>query len=364
MTRPLRILHVVISLEPTSSEYNEHCLPVAQERDLAICSFLKARVLLQPPIKLFEGDGTLRGFWRALKRALQDGDYDVIHAHEQQIGTLLLLIKVVRWKSLANMVCTIHNSWQSFRLRNKALLIAVLALFPKIVLCSRSAFESLPLLRLLGSNRVSVVQNGVDTARVYRVLENFQGDSRDDRFSIVCVGRLISRKNPATVLQAFNRLHDSHSTLVYVGDGDLRQHLLDEARRVGVEERVTVTGVVERDDVYRYAAQSDVYVSASRGEGLPVAVLEAMACGRPVILSDIPPHREITAGEDFVPLIAPDDVDGFTRQLNRFSKLSQEQRAIIGNSCRRLVESRFSLRAMHRGYDDVYREVMHRPLSR
>jgi glycosyltransferase involved in cell wall biosynthesis len=364
MTRPLRILHVVISLEPTSSMYNEHCLPVAQERNLAICSFLRAGILLQPPIKLFEGDGTLRGFWRALKRALQDGDYDVIHAHEQQIGTLLLLIKVVRWKSLANMVCTIHNSWQSFRLRNKALLIAVLALFPKIVLCSRSAFESLPLLRLLGSNRVSVVQNGVDTARVYRVLENFQGDSRDDRFTIVCVGRLISRKNPATVLRALNRLHDSHILLVYVGDGDQRQRLFDEARRVGVEGRVTVTGVVERDDVYRCIAQGDVYVSASRGEGLPIAVLEAMACGLPVILSDIPPHREIAAGVDFVPLIAPDDVDGFTRQLHRFSELSQEQRAIIGNSCRRLVEERFSLHAMHRGYDDVYREVMHRRLSR
>jgi glycosyltransferase involved in cell wall biosynthesis len=364
MTRPLRILHVVISLEPTSSMYNEHYLPLAQERDLAICSFLKARVLLQPPIKLFEGDGTLRGFWRAVTRALQDGDYDVIHAHEQQIGTLLLLIKFVRWKSLSNMVCTIHNSWQSFRLRNKALLILVLALFPKVVLCSKSAFESLPLLRLLRGNRVTVVQNGVDTARVYRVLENFRGDSRDDRFNIVCVGRLISRKNPATVLRAFNRLHDPHSTLVYVGDGDLRQHLLDEARRVGVEERVTVTGVVQRDDVYRCIAQGDVWVSASRGEGLPIAVLEAMACGLPVILSDIPPHSEIAAGVDFVPLIAPDDVDGFTRQLNRFSQLSQEQRAVIGISCRRLVEERFSLHAMHRGYDDVYREVMHRRLPR
>jgi glycosyltransferase involved in cell wall biosynthesis len=360
MTRPIRVLHIVISLGPTSPEYNEHCLPVARERDLAICSFLTSTILPQPPIRLFEGDGTVRGFWRAVKTALRDGEYDVIHAHEQQIGVLLLLIKLVHRKSLANMVCTIHNSWQSFRLRNKALLIVVLALFPRIVVCSKSAFESLPLRRLLGGDRITVVQNGVDTARVDRVLANFRGDTRDDRFDIVCIGRLISRKNPATLLQAFNLLDESDSMLVYVGDGNLRQGLLDEARSLGVGERVTVTGLVERDDVYRYAARGDVCVSASRGEGLPVAVLEAMACGRPVILSDIPPHREIAEGVDFVPLIAPDDVDGLTRQLYRFSKLSREQRAAIGNSCRRLVEERFSLRAMHRSYDEVYREVMRR----
>jgi glycosyltransferase involved in cell wall biosynthesis len=364
MTRPLRILHVVISLGPASPEYNEHCLPVAQERDLAICSFLKAKIVPPPHIMLFEGDGTLRGFWRAMNSALQAGNYDVIHVHQQQIGALLLLIKLVRWKSLANMVCTIHNSWQSFRLRNKALLIPVLAFFPKIVLCSKSALESMPLQRLLRGNRVTVVQNGVDTARVHRVLATFPEDSQDDRFKIVCVGRLISRKNPATILQAFNRLHESHSTLVYVGDGDLRQALLDKARGVGIGERVTVTGLVQRDDVYRYAAQGDVCVSASRGEGLPVAVLETMACGRPVILSDIPPHREIVAGVDFVPLIAPDDIDGFARQLRRLRELSPEQRAVMGDSCRRLVEERFSLQAMHRGYDDVYREVMPRHIRR
>ena len=67
-------------------------------------------------------------------------------------------------------------------------------------------------------------------------------------------------------------------------------------------DRVTMTGLIPRDEVFLRCASADVLVSTSHGEGLPVAVIEAMAAGCPVILSDIPPHRELMDGEDFVPL--------------------------------------------------------------
>jgi glycosyltransferase involved in cell wall biosynthesis len=85
--------------------------------------------------------------------------------------------------------------------------------------------------------------------------------------------------------------------------------------------------------------------------------MEAMACGRPVVLSDIPPHREIAEGVDFIPLIRPDDVAGFAREIKRFKEMSVPERTMIGQKCRKLIEERFSLPIMHAGYKKVYAKI-------
>jgi glycosyltransferase involved in cell wall biosynthesis len=310
---------------------------------------------------VFAGDGTVRGFARALRSALQTQAFDVIHAHQQQVAALTLLINWTRRSFGRNIVCTIHNSFQNFRFRNKMLLIPVLLLFPRVVFCSTSAYESLPAwLRILGGKRTLVIQNGVDTARVYRAVETSPRGTEVNGFRVVSVGRLIARKNPAALLEAFGRLSDSKASLVYVGDGDLKQSLLDRARRLGLKNNLLITGLVGRDDVYRYVSQGDVGVATSRGEGLPIAVLEMMACGRPVILSDIPPHREILIGVDYVPLISPDDVTGLARELQRLAEMTPEQRAVLGARCRDLVEEKFSLRRMLHSYESIYGEVRRR----
>jgi glycosyltransferase involved in cell wall biosynthesis len=91
---------------------------------------------------------------------------------------------------------------------------------------------------------------------------------------------------------------------------------------------------------------------------MPMAVLEAMACRCPVILSDIPAHREIADGADFIPLVEADDVVGLAREVARFNGMSGAARAELGERCRSLVEQRFSLAAMQGRYEDLYLEVL------
>jgi glycosyltransferase involved in cell wall biosynthesis len=116
-------------------------------------------------------------------------------------------------------------------------------------------------------------------------------------------------------------------------------------------------GMVARDKVFEYFGLADLFVSASWGEGLPVAVMEAMACGRPVVLSDIAPHREIAVGVDFIPLIKPDDVTGFAQEIKKFREMSVSERTAIGQKCRKLIEERFSLPIMHAGYKEIYAKI-------
>ena len=81
------------------------------------------------------------------------------------------------------------------------------------------------------------------------------------------------------------------------------------------------------------------------------------ACRCPVLLSDIPPHREIAEGVDFIPLIQPDDEAGFAREIRKFREMPISERTGIGQKCRKLVEERFSLPAMHSRYAEVYVQI-------
>ena len=146
--------------------------------------------------------------------------------------------------------------------------------------------------------------------------------------------------------------------MVFIGEGDLRGELLAELESFSLGKQVELTGLIPRNRVYEYLTGADLFISISQGEGLPVAVLEAMACRCLVILSDIPPHREIADGTDFIPLIHPNDVAGLAQEIKRIRHMSPTDRAEIGEKNRRLVEDRFSLTTMHKRYEEVYAQML------
>jgi glycosyltransferase involved in cell wall biosynthesis len=351
----LSILHLVVRLAAPNNQYNEHCLPVIGKRDLTICSYFKDPSLTVPAeINLFEGGGTTRGFLRALRSAFDSRSFDVVHVHGPQTGLLLMVSSLLARRSMASAVYTVQNSFRNYSLRNQILLFPIFAVFPRIVLCSQSVLESLPrVLRSLGRSKINIVPNSVDTDRVDRVLNELDG-SRNGSFTAISVARLVEIKDPVGLMEAFGKAQLDDAKLIFVGDGELGPRLSERAAQLGYADRITFKGMVPRDEVYRCTGAADVYLSTSRGEGLPVAVLEAMACGVPVILSDIPPHREIVRDVDFIPLVPPGDIEGFARELRRLRDASPEQRASIGRRCRQIVDERYSLWAMHRSYDKVY----------
>jgi glycosyltransferase involved in cell wall biosynthesis len=356
--RTLRILHLIVTLGHANAQFNEHCLPARHERALTICSFHPRSVEVPPEIRVFEGDGTVRGFLRALGQALDSGPYDVVHAHAPGTGAALVAMRLWRRSSMANAVLTVHNTRQSFPLRNQMLLAPLLAAFPTVVFCSASALTSFPRAMRRLARRVVVVPNGVDLARIDRALAEVVGPPATSPFRVVAVGRLIARKDPDTLVAAFGMARDATDELVFVGDGAERAEVLGRAAAGGMGDRVAVTGTVERDAVYGAVADAGVFVSTSRSEGLPVSVLEAMACARPVVLSDIPSHREIASGDDVVPLVPVGDARGFATAIARIKTLSPDERTSVGNRCRTLIAERFSLETMQRRYERVYREVV------
>ena len=359
--RQMRVLHLILMLGETNSQYNEHCLPMVGTRDLSICTYFVPQLTPPSEIALFSGDGSLRGFFRALRAALDAKDYDVVHAHAPQTGVLLVLALLAWWRFgriRTSLVYTVHDSFYDYKPRNQAMMVFDLVAFGRVMFCSRAAYDSLPRVwKRLMRDRWRVVQNGADIERVDRAIEAGPMARRAGKFTIISVGRLENVKDPMLLLDAFKQSADVDSHLVYVGVGSLESDLATIVNASGMEDRILLTGLIPRDEVFVRCAGADVFVSTSRGEGLPVAVMEAMAARCPVILSDIPPHRELVDGADFIPLIAPGDVAGFAREIQRYRDMSLEERLEIGRRCRNHVVARFALPIMHAGIEAVYREL-------
>ncbi|MBM2844312.1 MAG: hypothetical protein HW404_2149, partial [Anaerolineales bacterium] len=135
------------------------------------------------------------------------------------------------------------------------------------------------------SSKVTVIPNGVDVQRyapVARLQRQTLGLPADGRL-IGHVGRLEPEKDQAALLHAFRAVMDAHrdTRLVIIGDGSLRHSLEDLLRSLGCGDRVTLLGA--RDDVSDLLPHFDLFILPSLSEGLPLAVIEAMACAIPVI---------------------------------------------------------------------------------
>ncbi|MEJ2600349.1 MAG: glycosyltransferase family 4 protein [Anaerolineales bacterium] len=359
--RKLRILHIILTVNQTSAPYNEHCLPWAEKRDIAISTFFQSKTTPPDTITLYEGDGTIKGFFRGLRMALKDGEYDAIHVHSPHVGFLFLLATHLLFflRYAPYTVVTVHDSYQNYKRRNQLLYLPIFASFRKVICCSQASYASFPAIyKWLAGDRLCYVQNGVDISRVDHVTAKIQQRQNQRRqFRIVAISRLVEIKNPYFTLDAFRKSADPDTFLTYIGDGHLRNALIERSKQIHVDNQVTFTGLIPRESVFEQLSNADLFISASLGEGLPIAVLESMACGCPVILSDIPPHREIAEDVDFIPLIHPEDVEGFAAEIRRFREMPNSERQEIGQKCRKLVEDCYSLSAMHAGYTEVYTQL-------
>jgi glycosyltransferase involved in cell wall biosynthesis len=255
-----------------------------------------------------------------------------------------------------DVVFTLHNSWPNLRRRNRLLAALAMAVIPTSVACSTSAADSIPgWVHRLARRPVQVVTNGVDVQRVLKAGEEAPAaPSTGAGRTVVSIGRLIPIKDQVTLLTAFATASRPGDRLVVIGDGPLRGDLERLAGRLGVADRVELPGLLPRDEVYRVLAGADAYVSTSRGEGLPLSVLEALAAELPVVLSDIPPHQEVAAATAAARLVPVGDARAFADALTRLLALPLEQREALGRSARKAVTDAFSVHSMTHGYARIY----------
>ena len=134
-----------------------------------------------------------------------------------------------------------------------------------------------------------VIPNGIDTQKF-----NWEKDNTGPHIVIGMQSRIVNIKDHSTLLQAFayllqSGLYDKKKPVLKIaGDGDRKAQLEIFAKELGIEKQVVFTGMLSEDELVYFLQELDIYVHASYGETMSTAIMQAMACRKAIIASDVP----------------------------------------------------------------------------
>jgi glycosyltransferase involved in cell wall biosynthesis len=213
-----------------------------------------------------------------------------------------------------------------------------------IVCVSETELESGLAQRACAPDRAVVIHNGVEppAPRPER--------SDDGPPLLLSVTRLKAPKDGLTLARALRQLEPGSYRAAIVGDGPDRE---DVAAELGDAGRL----LGEREDVSEQLAQADAFVLSSRSEGLPMAILEAMAAGLPVVATAVGGIPELVADGETGLLVPPGDPDALAAALRRLVA-DPELRRRLGEAARARVEERFSLAATRSAHLALYERLL------
>ncbi|TJZ55943.1 glycosyltransferase family 4 protein [Streptomyces piniterrae] len=332
----------------------------------------------------------LAGEIRRLSRLIRRTGPDLVHAHSAKAGLAARL-------AVRGRIPTVHqpHAW-SFEAAGGAtgrLALAwerCAARWSDRVLCVSEA-ERLRGAAMGVAARWAVIRNGVDLERFHPGCSPAETDGRDetegtegadkrdetgagvrrrlraalsglglpvadDAPLVVCVGRLCPQKGQLTLLRAWPGVAAAvpDARLVLVGDGPDRR-LLESAAPPGV----LFAGAV--DNVVPWYRAADLVVLPSRWEGMALAPLEAMACARPVVVTDVSGAREsLPPGTESGCLVPPDDPDALARAL-RGLLTAPQLRVTLGRRALEHVRTTYDVRWTTAAVLDLYRELLGLP---
>ena len=219
--------------------------------------------------------------------------------------------------------------------------------------------------------RWAVIRNGIDLAR-FGAHEGAESDAVDresarallppsadiptDAPVVVCVGRLCRQKGQDILLRAWPQVRAAvpDARLVLVGDGPDRERLSQLA-----PPSVLFAGAIP--DIRPWLRAADVVALPSRWEGMALAPLEAMACGRPVVVSDVSGAREsLPPGHEAHALVPPDDPESLAAAVTRLLA-DEELRHALGSEARTHMRATCDVRVTAAAVSGLYQDLLSSP---
>lgn len=229
---------------------------------------------------------------KALERAVSEFHPDVINVHGFRATLLCRRAALPKVVTLHNCIFDdFQTTYGGIQARlMEGLTVAAVRDYDAIVACSESNAETLEERYALSP---IPIRNGVDADTFCPPTDTARKNARrslgipDGSFAVVATCGCSVRKRTLDVVRAFSDASAHGVVLNILGEGPLYEECLKEA----ADGSVSLVG--NRDDVPLWLSASDCFISMASSEGLPMAALEAASCGLPLVLSNIPPHREI-----------------------------------------------------------------------
>lgn len=301
--------------------------------------------------------------YKDLKSVIDAGKYDIIHCHTP-VGAMItrLASRQARSEKGSKVIYTAHgfHFYSGAPLINWALYYPVerwLSKYTDVLITINT--EDYERAKRLHAKKVCYIPGvGIDSCK-FSTTNAVRGVERekichefgipDNALILLSVGEVNKNKNHAIVIEALHRLAETNIYYIVCGSGPLINEHKEKAKRLRLDTRVIFAGY--RTDVVSFYKAADIFVFPSHREGLPVAVMEAMASGLPVIATNIRGNKDLISSDSCGLLLSPNDVDGFAEAIEYYIDSTKRERARKVNSEKAKA---FDLKEIVKKYYNVY----------
>jgi len=285
-----------------------------------------------------------------IQHIIETYSFDILHFHEPWVP---MMSRQLLLKSRSINIATFHAKLPESAVSKTIERVinpytrSILKSFNMLTAVSEPASEYA---KSLTDMPVHIIPNGINLKK-YRPTRQINQKAK----LILHIGRLEKRKGVKHLIDAFARLNDPESKLVIAGDGPSRSRLEEYAtsRRLN---NVEFLGYVSENEKIRLLREATVFCSAAMyGESFGIVLLEAMACGTPVVAANNPGYSSVMQGRGLISLISPQDTDQFARRLALF--LYDAELAKLWRKWALNYVKQFDYSKIVDQYENVYKEA-------
>lgn len=279
-------------------------------------------------------------------------NYDVYHIHAASYGSTFRKAWYVRTVKKWNKKVILHIHGAEYMLfysksRRKNYITSTLRLADYVIALSNTWKQEF--VSTFGLTNCLVVENGINT-------EPFAGaitDPNNHPKSLLMLGRMGTRKGTYDLLRAIAQVKNTIPDIIcyLAGDGE-RDKVQNYIHKYNLKDNVKIMGWVGKNEKINLLKKSSILVLPSYNEGLPMAILEAMAAQKAIIASNVGAIPEVISIENGV-LVNPGDIQHLKTAI---IKLCQDTKLLknLGQNNHNLIQQKFSMNIMHQKIAEIY----------
>lgn len=296
-----------------------------------------------------------------LAQLIRQQGIDIVHCHLYHAA---LYGRLAARRARVASVVTVHNVYAQSKWHRRLLNRWLARRTAKIVAVSEAVGHDVLRHDRVDQQRLAVIPNGIDLQAAQSHLSPAEARRRlvlpEDAQVIACVGRLEKQKGHRFLFEALAELRARRGDCPYlllVGDGGEREGLQQAIAALRLDDRVRLLGT--RRDIADILRAADLFVLPSLWEGLPLAMLEAMAAGVPVVASRVGGVGEVLADNmdnTFGLAVPPADVAALSAAIDELL-MNDERRRALGQRGAERVGQHYSAQAMIARLTKIYRDA-------
>lgn len=287
----------------------------------------------------------------SLRKFIKSHKIDILHAHGKGAGVIARILSVLMSKSLIYTFHGIHLKCHKWYIRIIYILYEFLfgRIDTKKILVSKSEKAYAKFSKIFLGDKWIIINNGVSNKQKKILLNN--QDLESTKLNVISLCRFVTQKNIFDIIRIAKLLPNLNFSII--GDGPLREQIRQKIFDLKLD-NVFLLG--QKKNIFKFLYNSDIYLSTSLYEGLPISILEAMSIGLPIVASNVIGNLDTIENGESGFLYELEDIDSAVFALRKLanSKILREK---LGNKAFQRQRKMFSKDLMIKKYISLYKKI-------